>query len=213
MKKTVLALLIFSGISFAAKSQLHEKGDIELGANFGYSSATANANDYNSYNSSYNNAGTKSGFNAGVQGDYYFSNRWSIKAKIIYDQKGFKNSFVSTGESIEYGTANLNYVTVPVMANWHFGKTRNWYLHFGPYVGFLTGANCAGYNIKENINTVDFGLAYGIGIRFPISETARLFIEMDGQGGFLDLYKNNSTQYTFTNNRGSLNVGVAFPLK
>ncbi|WP_233496696.1 outer membrane beta-barrel protein [Mucilaginibacter hurinus] len=42
----------------------------------------------------------------------------------------------------------LDYLTIPVMANWHFGRTKNWYLHFGPYVAFLL-------NVKTSIANTD----------------------------------------------------------
>jgi hypothetical protein len=102
------------------------------------------------------------------------------------------------------------------MANWHFGLTRNWYLHFGPYVGFLLKADADGTDIKSTVKSTDFWLAFGIGVKIPISDNVKIFIEDDGQSGFVNIAKNNSGNSggsTTLNSRGSLNVGINFMLQ
>jgi hypothetical protein len=97
------------------------------------------------------------------------------------------------------------------MANWHFGHTRNWYLNFGPYVGFLLSAKetTNGSDLKPIMNSTDFGISTGIGVKFPISENAKFFIEANGQDGVNDVFKNNSGS-TVINVRSSLNIGITF---
>lgn len=60
----------------------------------------------------------------------------------MYDTKGWADGFPisASEENIETIDIILNYLTLPVMANWHFNKNRDWYLHFGTYAGFLTNA-------------------------------------------------------------------------
>jgi hypothetical protein len=129
---------------------------------------------------------------------------------LIYDQKGWDNGFFSASNSgiTDY---KLDYLTIPVMANWHFGKTRNWYLNFGPYVGILLNAkeSAMGMDLKEVFNSTDIGFDAGIGIKFPIAEKAKLFIELNGQGGATDLIKDN-TGTTLRNSVSSINVGINF---
>lgn len=60
------------------------------------------------------NASSRTSFNAGVSGEYYFSDRWGLKAKLIYDSKGWSNGFINT-VTTDY---KLNYITLPIMANW-----------------------------------------------------------------------------------------------
>ena len=100
------------------------------------------------------------------------------------------------------------------MANWHFGKKRNWYLNFGPYVGFLTDAKESDINtnLKPFMNSTDFGIALGIGVKIPLSDKVKLNLEYDGQGGITDLAKESSAS-AIRNTRGSLNVGFSFMLK
>lgn len=100
------------------------------------------------------------------------------------------------------------------MANWHFGKKRNWYLHFGPYVGFLMSASETRFNtdLKDGMQKTDFGLDVGIGVKLPVSKRAKLILELDCQSGFLDIISQNQGQIIL-NSRSSINVGFVFDLK
>lgn len=211
MKKTIGILFLIVGFTSNTFAQ-QAKGDIELGADIGYNFSNAlNALDY---------YGVNSGFNFGVATDYYFSNRWSIKGKLIYDQKGWDDSdllFLGTFP-IELDSKNivysLNYLTVPVMANYHFGKKRNWYLNFGPYVGFLLNAedNLNRSDIQNDIYSTDFGFDYGIGVKFPVSNELKFFLEFDEQVGMKNVLKDDYQGDTI-NVRGSFNFGVNYTLK
>ncbi|PZP50896.1 MAG: hypothetical protein DI598_04530 [Pseudopedobacter saltans] len=207
MKKTKLLLTLLCLCAYVANAQ--EQGSIEFGVGGGINFATITEG-----NNTNDNGGVRTAFNAGVFGDFFFSDRWSLKVKALYDSKGWKNGYVEDYDSYTYseGAMKLNYVTVPVMANFHFGKTRNWYVNFGPYVGFLTSANIQGYDAKPLFNSVDAGLAFGIGVKIPISERCKFFVEYDGQAGLANIAK-ESDGYSFKNSRFGFNVGVAFPLK
>lgn len=206
MKK--IAITLFLALVFSTTITAQKKGDVEFGLNVGFNNSTGSGEgaDFDS----------GSGFNFGGSMDYYFSPEWSIKAKLIYDQKGWDNDFiedVNTG-NIYPTDVNLNYVTVPVMANWHFGNKKNWYLNFGLYMGFLLNAEETRFNtdIKEYFNENDFGLALGIGVKIPVSSKLKVFFEFDGQGGFNDVFS-DYTYYEVTNTRSSLNVGINFLMK
>ena len=207
MKKIFTTIIIVLG-AYAASFAQQTKGDVELGINGGYNSSTVT-------NSNYTNTSYRSSFNFAVTADFYFSNRWSIKGKAIYDQKGWNDGLVIEKNGVGIiSNYHLNYLTVPVMANWHFGKTRNWYLNFGPYVGFLTDAKetTGGTDLKPYINSTDFGLALGIGVKIPLSDKVKLALEYDGQGGISDISKGTGGS-DIRNVRGSLNVGFNFALK
>lgn len=206
MKKLIIASLLFISALHAFSQQ---KGSFELGVNVGYNGATVT--DGKQTNTSYRN-----GFNLGASGDYYFSDRWSIKVKLTYDQKGWDRGYIQdlgTGQS--YTTDyRLDYITVPVMANWHFGKKRNWYLNFGPYVGFLLSAKETRFNmdLSKMFQSADVGIDLGIGVKVPVAKHTKLFFEFDGQAGIMDInayYQANKLQ----NSRSSINVGFAFDLK
>lgn len=211
MKKViVVSFILFSIISFGQK---YKKGVVEYGVNLGYnmSSIGNNANDISEEGS---------GFNVGLAADYFFSDRWSIKGKLIYDQKGWDNGFIDISSFdpvnpvTRYRTDfNLNYLTVPVMANWHFGKKRNFYLNFGPYVGFLLSADETTFNtnLQEFFNSTDFGISMGIGVKIPLSDKLKISFELEEQDGFSYVFKNDLGSKG-KNGRGSINVGVNFLL-
>ncbi len=212
MKISFIVFLFSFFISFSTYSQT--KGIVEYGVNIGYNSSTVS--------NSIDSATRGNGLNLGVSIDYYFSKRWSIKGKLIYDQKGWDKGFIefydfdpnSEGPSGSYTTNyDLNYLTIPVMANWHFGRTKNWYFNFGPYVGFLMSAKETrfGIDVKEAFNTTDFGLAFGIGVKIPVSDKLKISLEYDEQTGFSNIFKESNE--TITNSRSSFNVGVNFLMK
>jgi hypothetical protein len=207
MKKIFTTLLIVMSACSLTQAQV-TKGQTEFGVGIGYNSAYVIAS--NSSESS----GARTGFNFGVSADHYFSDRWSIKAKAIYDQKGWGKGFLATPsrtyENISYKTT---YITIPVMANWHFGKTRNWYLNFGPYLGILANATATEDNIdvKSILNTTDGGIALGIGVKIPVSNTTKFYIEFDGQGGAANVIKGGAVvSDNLRNSRSSFNIGLNF---
>jgi len=206
MKKLSLitALTIFGILA----SHAQDSGDFELGIGLGLNLANVSTID------GQNNASSRIAFNAGVSGEYYFSDRWGLKAKLTYDNKGWSDGFI-TDENFNTITTDfkLAYITLPIMANWHFGSNRNWYLNFGPFVGFLVNAEDSelGLDVKDGFKSTDIGLALGIGHKFEIDDNFKLFIEYDGQSGLTDIFEENTGDAIRTG-RSSLNIGAIFGL-
>lgn len=206
MKKLFITAILALGITTVSNAQ--DKGDVEFGVNVGYNSSMVSSS------SSAQSSDTSSGFNIGFAADYFFSERWSIKGKLIYDQKGWDNGFIENQSGIVKTDYNLNYVSVPIMANWHFGSKRNWYLNFGPYIGFLLNAEETALktDVKEYFNSTDFGLAFGIGVKIPVSDKLKISLEYDAQSGLTDIFKDNTGQ-RIQGARGAFNVGLNFMMK
>lgn len=206
MKKIVVIAVVIFGITTKLSAQ--KRGDVEFGVNIGLNSSSASDSKY-TYDSN-------RGFNVGGSMDYYFSKSWSLKAKVIYDQKGWNNDVILNLSDNQYYPTNYNldYLTIPVMANWHFGSHRAWYLSVGPYVGFLLTAKDTYFNsdIKRFLNTTDFGLTGAAGFKIPISNKLKFFVELEGQGGLTDINK-QSQNSALLNSRGSLNIGLNFLMK
>lgn len=185
-----------------------DKGDIELGGGVGVSLSNVFTADGQGM------ASSLTSISASASGEYYFSDRWGIKTKLIYDNKGWSDGFLA--DEIEFLVITdfeLSYLTIPIMANWHFGSNRNWYLNFGPYAGLLLNAEASelGLDVKDSFKSTDFGLALGIGYKFEISDRMKLYIEYDGQSGFTDVFENNPGD-AVRNSRSSLNLGILFKL-
>lgn len=205
MTKFSAILLGVLCLSTAAFSQT--TGTTQFGVQVGYNGA--------SVTSGSESATYKSGFNAGVAVEHYFSERWSFKGKILYDQKGWVDSYFTVNANtfeINFTTTNYNldYITVPLLANWHFGRTKNWYLNFGPYIGILASAKLSASNtdVKSLFSSTDGGLDVGIGVKFPITMQTRLFIEYNGQAGVTNI--NRGAGSTVRNTTGAFNIGLVF---
>jgi opacity protein-like surface antigen len=206
MKKLALSTLLTLGFIVASNAQ--GKGDVEFGVNVGYNSSTVTVSN------SIFQPDSGSGVNFGVAADYFFSEDWSIKGKLIYDQKGWNNIGYVNGNIFYNTNYNLNYITIPVMANWHFGRTSNWNLNFGPYAGFLMSAKetRGGLDIKDGFNKNDFGLAFGIGVKIPVSPKLKINIEYEAQSGLSNAFTTDNPDQIY-NVRGAFNVGINFLMK
>ena len=207
MKKQLLIITTCLFTLYSINAQ--DKGDFKFGGHLGLNLANVST----IYGQEITDA--RVAFNIGALGEYYFSDRWGVKMKIIYDNKGWADGFI-TNEDTDVTLITdfkLNYITVPVMANWHFGSRRNWYLNFGPYAGFLINAEDSELEIdvKEAFNTTEFGLAYGIGYKFSLNEKSKLFVEYDGQSGLTDIFEENGGDSVISN-RSSFNLGILFIL-
>jgi opacity protein-like surface antigen len=209
MKKllTSVIYLMVLLISHATYSQA-QSGDIELG--FGIGPSFASVSDFDGQA----NAGTLTSFNMAASGEYYFSDRWGIKMKLIYDNKGWSDGFIEDETGFFDTDYKLGYLTIPVMANWHFSKNRNWYLNFGGYAGFLLSAKdtTLDTDLKESFSSTDFGLTAGIGYGFRLNDQMRLFLEYEEQFGFSDIFEFNPGD-AISNRRSSFNLGLLYQLK
>ncbi|MFD0750473.1 porin family protein [Mucilaginibacter calamicampi] len=207
MKKLLITLIAVLGICSFAQAQ-KSKG-VEFGAGIGYNGSTI-LSEHN------DRAEIRSGFNAALSIDKYFSDKWSLKVKAIYDQKGSNKSEVIDDDIVGFADISAHYISVPVMANWHFGKTRNWYLNVGPYAGFLLDAERSitylgvkyPRSMTSQFNKVDAGLAYGVGVKLPLSKKLKFYVELDGQNGVTNIF-GYRTDNSF-NSRGSFNVGLNY---
>lgn len=209
MKRALITAITVLGFVFTSSAQ--DKGKLELGLHVGLNSSNISTG--------YDSADPSISFNLGASADYYFSDRWSLKAKFIYDRKGWDNDFILVSDQFDpvnrYARTdiNLDYLTIPVMAGWHFGSKRNWYINFGPYIGFLMNAKdtTLDSDLKDSFNKVDGGIAFGIGVKIPVSNKIKFFIEYEGQGGISEVFKYNEDDQ-ITNARSSFNVGINFLL-
>ena len=206
MKKIITTLFIVLGVYslVSAQAQVKERGDTEFGIEVGLNGSDITTGD------GWDNTDFLTGLNAGVSGDLYFSDKWSLKVKVLYEQKGAGNGlqFQDDQGNNYYGyNFKASYITIPVLANWHFGRTRNWYFDFGPYVGILTSASYGGQDLKYLTNSTDIGFRADVGIKLPISQTSNFFIETGVQGGFSNVFNDGSD---LQNETSSLNVGISF---
>jgi hypothetical protein len=191
MKKIILVAMVVFGLT-TAQAQQREKGTIEIIPQIGYSISGFSGSDAS-------DDGAISSLNFGFGADYYLNNRWSIRSGLHYQ---------TMGTDIDNTILGLSYLTIPLNANWHFGKTRKWNLNFGPSVGFLTNAKSGDVDVKDAYNNIQVGLNVGIGYKFELTKKLGLLVDYQGMTGLTDAAKDLNVK----NNYGSLNVGVVFKL-
>ena len=191
MKKIILLAVFALGLT-NAQAQEREKGTIEIIPHVGMT-----ISDFSGSDASDN--GALSSLNFGVGTDYYLNSSWSIRSGLNYE---------TMGSDIDDTILGLSYLTIPINANWHFGKTKKWNVNFGPSVGFLTYAELGNVDVKESFNNVQVGFNAGIGYKFTLTEKIGLLLDYQGMVGLT----NASKDLNLRNNYGSVNLGIVFKL-
>lgn len=201
MKKILLSLFALASFGLA-NAQIKEKGTVEITPKIGVSSfAEFSKTDNSDYNS---------GVELGATVDYYFNNRWSLRSGLIADKMGSK---IQDGG--DFYEDELNYLSIPINANWHFGSTRKWNLNFGLSPSFLTSAEFIANGTKMTIpksaiESFQLGLTYGIGYKIGINDKFGILIDAQFFSGLTNI--NKATQEKISNNGYSFNVGGVIQL-
>jgi len=160
MKLRIVILTVLCAIGSAALAQ---KAGLKGGVNF-----------TNLYVDDVDDENMKIGFNAGLYYRNDITENFAIQPEFLFTQKGSEiqyDNFLGEGKY----RFNLNYLEVPVLAVVKLGPIN---LHAGPYIGFLVAANVKDVDDNGNINdveeldrddfnTLDTGIAGGVGFDFP----------------------------------------------
>lgn len=204
MKKILLPLIVL--ISFAsANAQSKEKGTVEITPKIGYSS-------FSEHNEE-DNTSSNSGVAFGATADYYFNNRWSLRSGLVFNKMGGEYDNIGGKGKWE---DKLNYLSIPLNANWHFGSTRKWNLNFGFSPSFLLNAevidpagNSTGIS-GSDIKSFQLGFTFGIGYKIEVTKKFGILIDYQGFVGLTNI--NNTSNSNITNIGDSFNVGGVIEL-
>ena len=167
MKKVLLSLGLLASVSFAAQAQSIKYGVKAGGSLTGFTGDDSKGSAY------------QFGFHAGVLANFGINDMFSVQPELLYSQKGAKGDGTTGNPSDLH--ANLNYIDVPVMLRIATGST-GLFFEAGPQVGFLASAKAVqGSNsadIKDNLKSVDFGYAAGLG--YQIESGAMVGLRYNG---------------------------------
>lgn len=148
MKFYATTLLIAVLVTGAANAQ-HVNVGIKGGLNL-----------YNINNDNNSEYDTKIGAHGGLIGHIHFTRQFALQPEIMYSAQGAKYTVAGVETKIKLG-----YINIPVMFQYMFNN--GFRLQAGPQLGFLVNAksenNITKTDIKDNMNTVDFAVALGIG--------------------------------------------------
>ncbi|WP_232058288.1 porin family protein [Nibribacter ruber] len=213
MKKAFILLAAVVG-SFAAQAQTI---GIKAGAN--YSNLSGDLKDEERFNN-------KVGFHGGLYANIpVISELLSIQPEFLYSNKGYKyDDKVETtllGKEYRYeGSANFNYIDVPVLAR---VKAGGFFFEAGPQVSYLLNVNdktktyvdgqlqdrSTSEKSKEGYS--DFEVGYAAGLGFATSGGVSLGLRYNG--AFTDLSDDSPARGDFKDARHSVfQLSLGFPL-
>lgn len=188
MKSSVFTLFCLC-LCFNAYSQVRERGTVEIIPNIGYSTTTLYGDDTDGLDA-------RNAFQAGVLVDVFFNDRWSLRTG---------GSFMSMGAREDGVDIVLDYLLIPINANWHFGSTRKWNLNFGLSPGFLATGDFGGGDVGDNLQSFQLAITYGIGYKIEVSKNFSILIDAQSVVGITNIAE-TSQEFRNTNAGGSLNA-------
>jgi len=155
----LLTTLLISANVFSQSSRIGVKAGLNM------SNMTVEGN---------NDQNLKFGLNAGLLGKFMLTETFALQPELLYSSKGFKNNFDESLFADGEAKFNLNYIDIPVKLVYYLADDFSF--QFGPYVGYLLGANVSTdaevldfYNIdsvdeldRDRFNTFDYGLTGGL---------------------------------------------------
>ncbi|WP_210461929.1 MULTISPECIES: porin family protein [Rufibacter] len=214
MKKFVF-LFVAVVASYAAQAQ----ATFGIKGGLNYSNLSGDLQNEERFN---NKIGFNAGvyFNAPVVGDFF-----SIQPEVLYSNKGYKyDDKVETnllGTEYRYeGTANFNYIDVPVLAR---VKASSFFFEAGPQVSYLVSVNdktkeyrngeLVDRNVSEKSKSgySDFEVGYAAGLGFAAGNGISLGLRYNG--AFTELTDDSPARGEFKNARhSSIQLSLGFPL-
>lgn len=195
MRKIVSALLFTFAFSSASHAQNIKLG-INAGATYSNFSGIENPND---------NFEPEVNFLVGFSAEYLFSEHLALKANLSYDRKSSHGESIETflihpfplEDEILFSKRTIGvryeYLTLPVMAKWNFGKSKRFFVNGGPFVGYLLNAESHStndqastlkiysdgtLNITDFTKRIDYGVSVGIGKSFRLTDKNDLVVEI-----------------------------------
>ena len=149
MKKLfVMAAMVLSSVGAFAQ---YEGGEFTLQPKVGF-----NASTIKNFPGSLS-ANTRPGFSAGVEGEYHIHNWLGVSAGVLYSQQGVEISQNSALNLDEDATLKLDYINVPILANFYVAKGLA--LKVGLQPGFLVSDKISLAGVSMNWN--EFGNKIG----------------------------------------------------
>ena len=136
----------------------------------------------------------------------------ALQLEPMFLQKGAKLKFSEQGFTLET-EFKISYIEVPAMLKFAFGSSDTKpYVMAGPTVGFLLSAKAEDEDVKDDVKSIDFGLAFGGGVSLPMGNNT-LFVEARYSLGLSDINDDPDDPDTSIKTKGiQIMAGITFPL-
>lgn len=171
MKKSIIALVAFTAISFSAQAQL-----VRFGVKGGLNYANQNGTDITVNSSNYDSEAITS-YHAGLVAEVKLFENFAIQPELLYSTQGanYKNG-------VNEFKNELGYLSIPVLAKIYLNKSLS--LELGPQASFLLSER---ENVDfKNSETFEFAAVGGLGLNI----TKNLFIQARYGLGLTEASKN-----------------------
>lgn len=205
MKRFLGILSVIALVSFAAQAQAGKMyGGVKAGANF----ANVGGSD------APDNTSTKTGFQGGLFVGTHVNEQFGFRIEGLYIMKGAKADSANVSVS-----EKLSYIEFPLLFVYDVSSTEKmgFNLFAGPTVGFNIGAKVEDVDIKDQINSFEFGAAIGAGLEKKMANGKALTLDarysLGATSTTKDVTVGTTTVSTDIKNRGiGLMVGLSVPL-
>jgi hypothetical protein len=177
-------------------------------------------------------AGSLRGFVIGGHVKKKLTKSFGIKALLQYEQNGWAYRALTfenlNGNLFAKGDIlfKLNYVNIPIVAEYSFGNKTIFYTNAGLFLGFLLNNKTvtkptdpagpdmisSSYEFRKSSN---IGIVFAAGMKIPLSTTAKLCFGINNNLGLKNINKpagSNSTEATIKSNSFSILTGISFAL-
>jgi len=179
MKKIIIALFLISLLAVSCMAQDEHDYVITKGFKFGLNI------------SSISNAGLdmKGGLALGVFVNYPMSPSVAVQPELLYSEKGSEGGLFSFTEQ----DLTLTYLEIPILLKatlFNMGGLQP-HLTVGPEVGILLSADYNGEDVKDDINSLDFGITFGAGFVYQFQNNHGLTCDMNFTKGMSTVFKDD----------------------
>ena len=138
---------------------------------------------------------------AGINYQYSFNESFSFFSALDYERKGSVANATATDQSGEpvgeiVAHANYDYLVLPLLARFSFGKQLKMFMNAGPYVGYLLKVTSVTdendiipyteLDVTDESYKYDFGISAGLGMKIPIKNKISFNVEVRNNLGLVN---------------------------
>tara|TARA_B100000497_G_C7676179_1_gene408525 strand:+ start:617 stop:1186 length:570 start_codon:yes stop_codon:yes gene_type:complete len=146
----------------------------------------------------------KTGLLFGATYNYSLNESFSLQPELVYSSQGVED-VIYDGKKI-----SLNYLNLPLMAQYKLSFIKGASLELGPQIGYLLSSKNGGEAFINKLNKVDFSI--GIGGTYEINEELSLSIRGIVGVTDTDIVDKHVPEANMTNKLIQLTVGYKLPL-
>lgn len=170
----------------------------------------------------------KTGLNFGAFANFNFTRMMGVVSEINYEQKGFRYKSYSNQTEQIIGEKRFDYLTIPILFKYQFGKNTKFFVTIGTYLGILVYAYDKGQITDESVlpplvsswnhdiyfdtQDVDMGLSFGVGLQIPLNRRFGLVLEGRYQPGLMLVEPDKMFIEEYRNVSMELNLGIIYHL-